>query len=496
MSRFSRVIVAHFGLLALLIILVLPACKSTRPAPAAGTAPGAAPESGSGPAGGQPGAASRPAIDPMLAVNTLILAPDDFAARKIDADDFPIPPYARFLKGVKICLDPGHGGDSDKRGFKRGPTGVREAEVNLRVAQYLRELLMRAGAEVKLTRETDIDLSLADRAAVANAWSADLFISLHHNAIDNKPQTNHTTVWYHADVDARPSDLDLARYLCGGLYDTLSLPEIADVPLKSDYLMYPPRAPAAASSPSTRTATAPTDATMVPTTANAALAARPASQPDPRITTNPHGTEGGFGVLRAANVTAALTETSFFTNPAEEQRLRQPEYNLQEAYGVFLGLARYAAAGLPRVKLVYVADRSSPASAPSTGPAAPTAASAPAGTRPIEISLADLRTKHSAEPSNGAAATSQPTCLSLVFELNDGLRPRKSWGFERQMILTHTIAVTIDDQRVPFEFRNEGYRLIVPLPADLAPGEHRVEVQFQNMNKNSVLNPFCTVLVR
>jgi len=80
--------------------------------------------------------------DPMLSVNTLIDAPDDYAARRVGTDAYPIPTYAKFLKGVKICLNPGHGGDADQRGFKRGPTGVREAEMNLRVARYLRDFLV------------------------------------------------------------------------------------------------------------------------------------------------------------------------------------------------------------------------------------------------------------------------------------------------------------------------------------------------------------------
>ena len=352
-------------------------------------------------------ATSQPAADPMIAVHTLIDAPPDFAARRIESGDYPLPPQAKFLAGVKICLDPGHGGDADKRGFKRGPTGVREAEVNLRVAQYLRELLTRAGAEVRLTREDDVDLTLEDRAAVANTWGADLFISLHHNAIDNKPRVNHTTVWYHNDVDYRPSDLDLARYLCQGLYYVLALPEIADVPLKSDQLMY----------------------------------------------------ASGFGVLRAAQVTAALTETSFFTNHEEEQRLRQPEYNLREAYAQFLGLARYAAAGLPRAKLIAPAD------------GVVTRGNEPAGD----------------EGSSPGA---------LIFQLDDGLRGRKSWGWERQMILTDSLAARVDGEYVPFDFTNEDYRLIVALPDDLEPGEHVVEVQFENMNKNAVLNPRFTFVVR
>ncbi len=436
MRRAYAIISLGAGLVAALATFTQPGCKSSAPQPA--TAP----------------AARQPGVDPMLAVNTLVPAPPDFAARRIAAGQYPLPQYAKYLQGVKICLDPGHGGDADKRGWKRGPTGVREAEMNLRVAQYLRELLTRAGAEVQLTREADTDLDQAARAGVANAWGADILVSLHHNAMDNKPDVNYTTVWYHGEVDARPANLDLARYLCAGLYDTVTRTDITALPLKSDYLMYPPKN---RSGPfSTTTASAPHEQ----------------KGPDPFA--NPHGTEGGFGVLRAARVTAALTETSFFTNPAEEQRLREPEYNLKEAYGLFLGLARYAAAGLPRAKLLYVAQGS--------GPFPTTVSSAPAGTGLLEVRAADL--------GKG------PGPLCLVFELDDGLRSRKGWGAERQMILTDTIAVRIDGRRVPFEFRNEGYRLTIELPRGLVPGEHQVELQFQNMNKNSVLNPDHFIRVR
>ncbi len=354
--------------------------------------------------------APAPTPDPMVAVNTLHDAPRCYAIMRIGTPPYVIPPWAKFLRGVKICLDPGHGGDAHKRGFKRGPTGVREAEVNLRVAQYLHDLLRAAGAEVRLTRTDDTDATLAARAAVANDWGADLFISLHHNAVD-KPRTNFTTVWYHRDVDYRPANLDLARYLCEGLYDSLALPQITDVPLKSDQLMY----------------------------------------------------KDGFGVLRAAQVTAALTETSFFTNPEEEQRLRTPEWNLREAWGLFLGLARYAAAGLPRARLVEPADG---------------------------VLIRDPVTTTAPQAGTGAdAGGARPAAGVLVFELDDGLRGRRAWGSERQMILSDTIVVRIDGYRVPHEFTNEGYRLRVVLPPETTFGPHRVEVQFMNKNKNSVLNP-------
>lgn len=325
-------------------------------------------------------------IDPMVSVDTLLPEPDGFLDDHIDSDDFPIPPWARHLKGVKICLDPGHGGDADKRSFKRGPMGVREAEMNLRVAQYLKTLLEHAGAEVKLTRDADDDRTLKERADVANAWGADVFVSLHHNAFD-KPTVNYTTVWYHADIDDHPANLDLARYLCDALYDDFPQTTFTEVPLKSDQLMY----------------------------------------------------ASGFGVLAAAHVTAALCESSFYTNPEEEQALRDPEHNFEEAYAMFMGLARYAHAGLPRVTLL------------------------------------------SAQPD------------LLVFQLDDGLRSRHAWGWERNMIFSDSIVVRIDGERAEHAFTPGDYRLFVPLRTPLATGSHEARVQFMNLYKNSVLEPTCVI---
>lgn len=80
---------------------------------------------------------------------------------------------------AKICIDPGHGGQDRAN---RGPTGYIEADgaldISLRLAAKLRPL----GHEVKLTRDKDMTLSLAERAQIANSWGADIFISEHTNA--------------------------------------------------------------------------------------------------------------------------------------------------------------------------------------------------------------------------------------------------------------------------------------------------------------------------
>ena len=126
--------------------------------------------------------------------------------------DFAIPPYARYLEGIKICLDPGHGGQAHLPNYKRGPTGLREAEVNLRVALYLREFLTEVGAIVFMTRTDDSFVSISDRSKLANKNVVDFFISLHHNFFSN-PETNYTSTWYHQDADDSRTSLD-PRPLC------------------------------------------------------------------------------------------------------------------------------------------------------------------------------------------------------------------------------------------------------------------------------------------
>ena len=80
----------------------------------------------------------------------------------------------------KVMLDPGHGIET---AGKRSPDGTYlEHEFNLDMAQRLKAQLERHGVSVILTRNTEHDVSLADRVAISNAANPDLFVSLHSNA--------------------------------------------------------------------------------------------------------------------------------------------------------------------------------------------------------------------------------------------------------------------------------------------------------------------------
>ncbi|SDL49726.1 N-acetylmuramoyl-L-alanine amidase [Geoalkalibacter ferrihydriticus] len=84
----------------------------------------------------------------------------------------------------RIVVDPGHGG---KDPGAVGPNGVLEKDVNLAMAKLLKQYLEKElGVEVILTRDRDIYLPLQERTAIANRAEADLFISLHANASNDR----------------------------------------------------------------------------------------------------------------------------------------------------------------------------------------------------------------------------------------------------------------------------------------------------------------------
>lgn len=328
--------------------------------------------------------------------NPLKARPQDYAWTEQPEPAFPIPPFARFLSGLQIVLDPGHIGQRDQGGtWKRGPTGLREAEVNLRVAHFLRDFLVAAGAHVVLTRDADRSLNLPDdedlqqRADVANRLPADLLLSIHHNGNgDQRP--NYTTVFYHGAPGHSPASLSAGRNLVAGLHDALRLPTQLDCALLSDYALFPNK---------------------------------------------------GLAILRAATVPAVLSEASFHSNPDEETRLRDAVYNRREAYGLFLGLARWAAAGLPRVALV--------------------------------------------QPADGQLGRKD----ALIVSLDDGLSSRGGWAAELSKILPDSITVKLDGQTARHTFDPAKRQLRITPPSGLKPGRRTLWVDFENIFGQHVLHP-------
>lgn len=91
----------------------------------------------------------------------------------------PDPP-----KLYHIVIDPGHGGKD--QGAESGKYNIREKTLSLGVAERLKKKLEAKGYRVSLTRTTDVFVSLEDRARFARTVQADLFVSIHFNAAQNK----------------------------------------------------------------------------------------------------------------------------------------------------------------------------------------------------------------------------------------------------------------------------------------------------------------------
>lgn len=113
------------------------------------------------------------------------------------------------LSGIKIFLDPGHGGTETGA---LGPTGYPEKDLNLIIAKLVREQLLARGATVYVTREEDQLVSLVDRVAMINQLEPAIAISIHHNSLPDQGDAMHTqgfsAFWYNTQAHSLASFLN------------------------------------------------------------------------------------------------------------------------------------------------------------------------------------------------------------------------------------------------------------------------------------------------
>jgi N-acetylmuramoyl-L-alanine amidase len=100
----------------------------------------------------------------------------------------------QILRNKVIVVDPGHGGDDPGA---KGYNGVLEKDINLKTALYLAKYLKAKGANVFLTRKTDVKKNLPDIVSFANRIGADIYLGVHYNSLDNPQITGTETYYYH-----------------------------------------------------------------------------------------------------------------------------------------------------------------------------------------------------------------------------------------------------------------------------------------------------------
>ncbi|HEY2555268.1 MAG TPA: N-acetylmuramoyl-L-alanine amidase [Candidatus Cybelea sp.] len=166
------------------------------------------PRSGTGTVGSVVAAAAAgPAVTPAPLDQTASSGTGDS-----DSSGWKFGPRSNYLPNNPrlIVIDPGHGGSDI--GTMHG--GVSEAQLTLDMAKRLRDLLVAQGWQVKMTRDTDVDVyqpndsardELQARDDVANKAGARMFISIHVNGFINSGPYGTTT------YISKPDDVALAR---------------------------------------------------------------------------------------------------------------------------------------------------------------------------------------------------------------------------------------------------------------------------------------------
>ncbi|MCS6899345.1 MAG: N-acetylmuramoyl-L-alanine amidase [Myxococcales bacterium] len=216
----------------------------------------------------------------------------------------------------RVALDPGHGGSDPGA---TGPTGLQEKDVTLDIAHRAASVLARElQISTLVTRDRDEYVALEERTARANAYNADLFISIHCNA----------------------SESGAAHGIQTYVLDTTSDEIAARVAARENHASFTQAGPDVTRLLSNlRLAHNGTRSThlaeLLQRAAVASLAEKFPGISDQGVKT------AGFYVLVGAQMPAVLFETSFISNPIEEERLKTADYRQRIADAIVNAIRAY-----------------------------------------------------------------------------------------------------------------------------------------------------------
>ena len=241
----------------------------------------------------------------------------------------PPPPTAaqkdRINRLVIVAIDPGHGGEDPGA---IGPSGLKEKDVVLQVALQLRERLNdKPGMRAMLTRDADFFVPLHERVNKARKVQADLFVSIHADAFFT-PEARGASVFALSQTGASSSaarwmaQKENAADLVGGVNASTKDKEVLRTLLDMS------------------------------TTAQIKDSLRVGNEVLSRIGKvgrlhKDKVEQAGFAVLKAPDIPSILVETAFISNPGEEDKLRDPDYQKRLVEALFSGIERYFAKNPP-----------------------------------------------------------------------------------------------------------------------------------------------------
>lgn len=215
----------------------------------------------------------------------------------------------------RVVLDPGHGGHDPGAS---GPSGLREKDVTLDIAHRAAPLIARElGISTLLTRDSDDYVALDERTARANAFQADLFVSIHCNASEDGAGRGVMTFVLDDSRDAASSRLaarenDASAAAAAELTGALRRGDGMQSANRSTHF-----------------------AELLQRSAIASLAPSYGDIPNSGIK------RAGFYVLAGARMPAVLFETSFISNPQGETRFNSGDFRQKIADAIVNAIKAY-----------------------------------------------------------------------------------------------------------------------------------------------------------
>lgn len=254
--------------------------------------------------------------------------PESFAreAAKPDLPEWAPPDEAELMAPlpegagpVVVVLDPGHGGIDP--GAERD--GTTEAKLMLTFARELKEVLLRDGRfAVVLTRDDDIFVPLETRTSIARAAEADLFLSLHADALTEGEAQGATVYTLSADATDAASEALAERHDRDDLLAGVDLSEQDDV--VADVLM-----------DMARTETRPRTERLAAAVVAAIRAAEIRMHRKPQQT-------AGFSVLKSPDIPSVLLELGFLSSERDHMRLIDPAWRATLAEAIRMAMLDWA----------------------------------------------------------------------------------------------------------------------------------------------------------
>ncbi|WP_375688985.1 N-acetylmuramoyl-L-alanine amidase [Pseudooceanicola sp. LIPI14-2-Ac024] len=220
------------------------------------------------------------------------------------------PPAPRQRDGLLVVIDPGHGGIDP--GAER--EGLTEKHLMLTFARELSEALIRAGVEVVMTRADDSFVSLERRVEIAHEVDADLFISLHADAL-SEGRARGAVVYALSETATDEASAKLAERhdrddLLSGVDLTGKDDEVAGVLMDLARMETQPR-----------------------TLRLAGALVKGMKAAGAPLNSHPHRS-AGFSVLKAPDIPSVLIEVGFLSDERDRRNLADPAFRANFAAAI------------------------------------------------------------------------------------------------------------------------------------------------------------------